>query len=776
MRRNNEGHSLQLYAKNKGFMLYLTCASAIAFILSLYFIITGHAFAFVDIGLDTYSQYYPFQVAHARQMHELRPMTWSFDAGLGSYIGSVSNLLIWIAALFPESWQLALRLPTYLIQLLLAGGFFFGYLRKLGVEQCISTAGALAYAFCGYALVNGQWDTVGFVIPQLAAYIFFVECYFRGGKGRYAVAAGFAVGCGGAFATYTFALFTVLYFLVRPLLVSKDDDARPYVSALLKYIGASAVGFMLTAPVQIPNLIYLLSNPRVSGDHSILSELLNQAWALNNFHTLASELCGLFGKSMLGTGSRYHGWLNWFEAPGFYISILLLVCIPQLLGPNASRREKCVCVSGLVLLLIYLLWPFMRYAVYGFGHRGFRLSTLWVSLGLLVMGILGLRRMYRTGSWRTGLILSTVTICILVLYLALRLPDRINFTHVAFVLAFTLAYGSLLWPTQQGKPRIHPSGIVIVLACELLLFAVPPVLHRVSVASNGDSPRGTYYDGTMAALAFIRARDEGADFYRIEKTYESVFLDDALVQGYSGTKSYFFHAASITRFVDKMGLPRRSPSTNYISSMVGRPMVLDLLGVRYLLSRNRKPAKMPGMIYVGHSGKISIYRNLRAHGVGYIYENVASEEKADSLAVAKRDALMLDHVIVKSPGKVRAQLTRMNGNDSEARVTSGASVSLRKITDTHLEATVMSLRAGIFLVSMPFDRGWAARVDGRPTALFRADYGLTALLLPSGSHNVSLRYSVPGRPLGEWLALVALVLLLAGYVIVGLRTRRIRRT
>jgi uncharacterized membrane protein YfhO len=743
-----------------GFFLYLIPAIAIVLVLSLYFIIKHCAFAFVDIGIDTYSYYYALQIALTRQLHDVHTFTWSFNAGLGSYIGWISNPLIWLKALFPESWQLALRLPIYLLRLLLAGGFLYGYLRKLGIEPRISSAGALAYAFCGYAMVNGQWDTQGYVIPQLSAYLFFFECYFRSRKARYAVVAGLLVGTGAVFDTYTFALLSVLYVAARPLLVSRDDDAAPYLTSLLRYIGWAALGAMLAAIVLVPNMVYFLSSPRVTGEHSALQTVLGSAWQPVGFRLLAVELLGLFGKGTFGTGSDYQGWSNWFEAPGFYVGILMLVCIPQLLGPKATRRERWMCLIGLVLLLVYVVWPFMRYAVYGFGHTGFRLSTLWVSLGLLVLGVAGLRRIYRSGTWRMGLMMGIVFMLLLVLYLGWRRAPFIEVQHVALLFALLLIYGALLWPARDGMPRIPLTAVVLVLACELLIFALSPIMQRRAVASDGSSQVGSYQDGTQAALEWIRRKEPDGAFYRVEKTYRSVYLNDSLVQDYSGTKSYFFHGKSITHFVDEMDLPRPHARANYIGRMTDRPDVLDLLGVRYLLSRDRGPDKVLGMSYLGSAGNINIYRNHGAHGIGHLYHSLASEAEADKLSVAKRSEFLLDHVIVQDPYAIRNELARLDRQHGQTGAATEGGVSLRKISDVHLSASVDVPRASVLLVSMPFDAGWKAWVDDRATPLFRADYGLTALLIPPGKHEVSLRYSVPGRALGKWLSLAALLVLI----------------
>ncbi len=756
----------------RAFVMYLVCASTMALLLALYYILRHRAFAFVDIGIDTFSYYYPSQVLQARQLRALHPLGWSFSAGLGSYFGFSSNLFIWLQALFPESWQLGLRLPTYLLRLLLAGGFMFGYLRQLKIEPLVSVAGALAYAFCGYALVNGQWDTQGYVVPQLAAYLFFFERYFRQHRAHHAVLAGFIVGSGAVFDTYTFSLLSLLYVAARPLLVSREDNARPYLRALPGFIGWAALGAMLMAAVLVPNLYYFLSSPRVSGDHSVLQSVFGSAWKLNSDKTVAAELAGFFGKGLLGTGSSYHGYSNWFEAPGFYVSLLMLTCIPQLLGPRATRREKWTCVVGLALLLIYLLWPFMRYAVYGFGHHGFRLSTLWVSFGLLILGTAGMARAYRSGAWRKGLVIAATANILVALVAATSYASHADFKHLAIVLTFALAYAALLWPSPDGMPRTPVKGMVIVLACELLIFALPPMIQRTTVASDGTSRVGSYHDGTREALAAIRRIDHGNQFYRVEKTYRSIYLNDAMVQDYSGTKSYFFHGKFGTRFVDKMELPRPHPRTNYVGPMTARPAILDLLGVKYLLARDRKLDKVAGMTHVGKAGKIQIYRNTDAHGTAHLYQQVVSEKDADKLPAPKRDALLLGKVVLENADAVRNKLAAMDANHAaQAAQARTDQVSVRKIDDEHLRIKYASAQAAVLLIAMPFDKGWSARLDQAPARLFVADYGLTALLVPPGTHELELHYDVPGLKIGLWLSGTAAILLLVLFAATVFRKR-----
>lgn len=758
----------------RGFWLYLVLASTMALCLSAYFIVKAKAFAFTDVGVDTFFCFYPLQLAVTRQLHELHTFTWSFELGLGGFIGSLFDPLWLITGWLPENWQLLLRLPMFVLRVLLGGGFFYGYLRQIGFRPALAVIGGLGYAFSSYGLINAQWESMhGTEFVQLSAYLFLFEYFLRHRKPLAGVCAGIVVGIGHPMALYMLALLSGAYGTLR--LVAEDSGRMSLFRAILAFVPWCTLGIALIAPLLFPALYYLFESPRVSGDHSALRAMLSLMYSLNDRWALASEITGLLGKEMLGNAADYQGWGNYFEGPGFYVGLLPLLGMAQLLGPQATRRERMLCLFGLGVILLYIVWPALRYAVYGFGHVAFRFSTLWISVLILVLGLAGLRRALISGWWRVGIALAVATICFIMLGTIVLLFDKVNYEHVIRVAAFTMLYAGVAF--AAAHTRIHSAVMMAVLlpivACELLVFAVPPVIDRRAVNSDGTSPAGRYDDGTIKALAYIRQNDKGDDFYRIEKNFNSVFLNDPLVQRYPGTKSYYFHATSVTRFVDSMGLPRITQGANYISGMAERRGVRDLLGIRYVLARNRDLDGQPGLSYVTTVDWIDIYRNDSAHGFGQFYAAIASEEEANALQQPQRDDFMLDHVLVADVAAVRTKLASLGQLATDAP-SMAASAHLRKLRDDRLEGPLRTPKPQVLLLSMPYDRGWTAKLDGKVIETFRADYGLTATLISAGSHQLELDYVPPGRKLGWWSFFTALVV--AGIALFGVRkTRRTER-
>lgn len=88
--------------------------------------------------------------------------------------------------------------------------------------------------------------------------------------------------------------------------------------------------------------------------------------------------------------------------------------------------------------------------------------------------------------------------------------------------------------------------------------------------------------------------------------------------------------------------------------------------------------------------------------------------------------------------------------------------------DPLVEGRAMAPADGTLMVTIPYEDGWKAYVDGEETEIFRADYGFIGLPLSAGNHSITFRYRAPGLTAGFWLSL-------AGWLLfyMGLGVRRI---
>ncbi|MDO4633113.1 MAG: YfhO family protein [Eubacteriales bacterium] len=66
----------------------------------------------------------------------------------------------------------------------------------------------------------------------------------------------------------------------------------------------------------------------------------------------------------------------------------------------------------------------------------------------------------------------------------------------------------------------------------------------------------------------------------------------------------------------------------------------------------------------------------------------------------------------------------------------------------------------LLFFSIPYSRGWTAKVDGKKMKLYRSNENFMSLELEEGEHHVELKYTTPGLKPGIWMALCGMAVLI----------------
>ena len=79
-----------------------------------------------------------------------------------------------------------------------------------------------------------------------------------------------------------------------------------------------------------------------------------------------------------------------------------------------------------------------------------------------------------------------------------------------------------------------------------------------------------------------------------------------------------------------------------------------------------------------------------------------------------------------------------------------------KATGTSLSGTVEAAEDGLLLLTVPYENGWTAAVDGEETAIEQVSGTLMALRVSAGTHEIRLKFVPPGFNMGLLLSLLSL--------------------
>jgi uncharacterized membrane protein YfhO len=738
------------------------------------FIFGDKYFAFTDVGSDTFQQFVP------AQMHMATPASWasawSFKVGLGGVAPPSLGPFSLLGIAGGADHVLALRVWVYIAKVLAGGAAFYFFLRETGNRRASALIAALAYSFCGFVMVDGQWDGHGTEFVAYALLLWaFARHFHKPDAWFIPVAIAFAAYSG----VFMFSVGVFILYACIAAIIASEQPAKAASPWLTEILPRCLAGLMISAPVLLPNALQLLDSPRVTGPNAAFARHFGALFSMNDDTTVLVELASLFHKNLLGTGDRHFGWMNYLESPSFYVGMMPLLLIPQLW--RGTRLDRRILVAGCLTLVLFIYFAAFRHLAFGFGLDYFRVNSLWISILLLTLFARSLGVVEKAGVGRL-LLLGTAGGLALILYdVHTGLFPRPNSLHelkiaafasCGFLLAGLLAFNRITWK--------HFSTLALVVVAVEAIVMNYPSFNGNRLAVSRSMPG--YNDGTPAALEFLRNRDKG--FYRVEKTYNSASFCDALAQGYMGSKSYWFQSAGAVAFFTDLGLLTASRIKNFTNWLPGfgeRFALYSLAGIKYLVSR--QPVDWPGFRQIHTLGDLLVFENDLALPLAVVYEMQLPRETFMQLPPQSKDLVLLKAAVVDGlRGDSRRVLSNATGTQgtsveygaqysSAARALQRRGMVVEKFTDGHISGAVESDVPGLLVFSIPFAKGWRVTVDGVSQPLFSANLGLLATELAPGRHRIELRYSLPGLVEGLLIGLAGLVAV-AAY---GIRAHRRQR-
>jgi len=763
----------------KAWVIFFGIQALLFFAVFSGFIFGKYQFAYVDIGSDSYFQFVPYSMSMIRQIASEGFGGWSFLVGLGSstawMLGDSLGLLLLFQTGSADAVP-AMRFWVYLFKVILGGAIFFQFLLSVLRNRETAIVGAIAYSFCGFIVVNGQWD------PEATAFIFFplilwgVNRYFKNGD---VIALPMVLAVSLAAGVFFVSIGAFLVFLAMGSVLVSETPWAMFRVWLLRVLPLAVIGYLLASPILLPVVFQMIDGARVAGEGALFEKIFANTLAVNDWRIVLAELGGVFHKDLFGVGSRYNGFWNYLEGPGFYFGLTLFLVIPQLW--SGSKADRRILIVAILMVVAYFVFPIFRYAAMGFAAPYFRISTLWVTILLLFLAVRALDRTIEHGiDQRLLAVGAAVYFSLLLVVYSSSLRDAISQPHLVKVLVIGVYSVIVMFLFARGvlPARLFLAVVLCMVMVESVLIARPSFYQNRAVVPSGVNG---YDDGTLEALQFIRDKDKGV--FRVEKDYDSVSLADSLAQDYLGVKSYFFHSKSVVDFFVSTGLIPPSSSapsvnyTNWLPNVGDRYMLNSLLGVKYFLARNN--VDWPGFAVFAKSGNLNILHNDMALPFGVVQpKQVAKRELMAFAHLPEKDrrywldVLLLNAVIVDEylPGYGEAldiDAMMNKGADSldeiyfkPARRLQETGLQIDLFSNTRISGRIYPHENGILVFSIPYSQGWSLRVDGRDAPIFRANFGMMAANVSSQARSVELVFQLPGRMIGFWFGGVGVVLLL----------------
>lgn len=189
--------------------------------------------------------------------------------------------------------------------------------------------------------------------------------------------------------------------------------------------------------------------------------------------------------------------------------------------------------------------------------------------------------------------------------------------------------------------------------------------------------------------------------------------------------------------------------------------VLDMLGVRYVIFRGR------------------VREGIRPtfHGLDYwVLENRSALPRV--FVPGRVETVTVDGERLKKLGADSFNPREIAYVETPIGFTEAVRGKSEIVTETpvRIEVSVQMETPGLVVLADLWDKGWQARLNGKPVPILRVNHAVRGVIVPKGNSMIEFRYRPFSLILGLWLFALASTVLVGGVAVVTWRRKRGRFT
>lgn len=735
--------------KLKGCIINVVIVSTVFVVLYHSVIFGDNTNMFIDIGADSINLSYPQLYLNANLSQG-----YILNNGLGQYMPG-----IWYTMLQPFNWVrlvvhdiVAANLIALYLEYLVTAIFAYLFFRKHAGRDVVAVLGSILWTYSGYMVLWGQH---GFNMPlaYFTCAMYFLQCMLdKERKGIFIVVPLTFLAINSYYFFYMSGLFMALY--TAGYCIIKKCSIKHCLRELVRLFLMGVASICIGAVGLLPSLRTFLVSARTSVAEQKTHDFLN------NSQYMFSVIGRLLSNDIFGVGNDYTGYYNYYESAMLACTALTIPCMVIMIRNKLYRKQT---ITLLVIGIVALCTPVTSY-IFDFDARKPRWTFMLILL--MVMCVVYCVDALMDGRFRVNkLDIAAVVSVYAVFFAALMWGDRSGIADVKkepfiMVVVCTVIY-VLLLKLISGRYAAGLLAAMVVL--EVVVSNYACVNNRVCITRQMLTD-GLYNDGTEELLEYI----SDDDICRVNKTYDSVFFNDEMVQGYNGLGVYNpTNSQWLISFYQSLGYELMNGKIHYVRIGTDRSVYNTLLGVRYIVAREGDvvPDNYTRIYALGDK---VLYYNEQSVGFGYIYSDEISKSQYDGLSIEDREkSLSGYYYVTDDTNNSEEKPVDIDGVDVDKAL---AALRDNSAYDVSLDGDTLELSIdnpyedeAMLCVPVIYDTNWCAYVDGVKTEIANINGGLVGIDLSdfgTGKHEVTLCYDAREYRYGGVISLASLALVL----------------
>lgn len=171
---------------------------------------------------------------------------------------------------------------------------------------------------------------------------------------------------------------------------------------------------------------------------------------------------------------------------------------------------------------------------------------------------------------------------------------------------------------------------------------------------------------------------------------------------------------------------------------------------------------------VGATGQVYIYVDCRAadsatisgNGNSWSSGSMGEPYVIDGGSMNQGDTLTVT-VSAKSACSGNIYVSTLNKSvfDSDFNTLSSHSLNVTSYSESHISGTISASKASTLMTTIPYDKGWTIKVDGKKADTFAAGNALLAFNVDAGDHTIEMSFFTVGLLPGILISIVSLAAL-----------------
>ncbi len=739
---------------------------------------------------------------------------WNVDLG-GSLLGSFAFYLMgspffWITVPFPEEW-IPYMMP-FIMALKYATATLTAYifLRKHVKRDISALTGALLYAFSGFNAINIVFnhftDAVAFFPLMLHCFEELMDIDHHkdhyhtilGGKKYVSFVIMVTVCC--VINYYFFfgqVIFLIIYFLVR---YTRGNRPQVVLRMFLRALIGGINGVLIAGVFIVQAVLALSGNTRLdnylNGYDTLIYSSEKLIW---DIYKSAVMIPDIIGKGTLFYVSDVKNASLGIYMPMFGISGVVAYF---LMHKKKADWEKTL----ITLCMIFAAIPFLN-AMFSMFNTNY--YARWFYMPILFMAMMTVQVVERGRSEQLKLGALVTTLSFMAMLAVAFIPEKQD--DGTFEYIYKSANQKYLWPAiistaimcimlivvtflfKNGKHRVkipfikENKYIEYFIGRDKVVFAftlIASIITTSTVLYNGSRLVSDYGKEKWEEQMLNTSPEvDFSDFCRGETDSTSTNYD--MVWGISSVHCFLSTVpAEIFNFLEGSAGLTRTVETTLPTTRVG---LRALLSTKYYFENaiiNKEGVfeegdGISGYYLIDNQNGFDIYENSNFIPMGFTFEYYITESEFDTVEKKKADLNLVKAIILSDEDaeKYGYLMTEITADEMVEEVTepdfATECYKRRQTSCTSFETSTNGFTAitsdlekeSLVFFSVPNSAGFTATVDGVETEIITADYGLMAIDVPSGVHEIVVTYSPVGFKSGLVLSCLG-VILVAIYMII----------